>query len=459
MALKFKNGVSPRVLLIGKSGRVHVAALALSMSASKPEIYALSEVLNPGLDQLCKKVELGRTEDIEHVTKYAKEVMPDFAFIGPEEPLEAGVVDKLLEMGIPCVGPTKAAAQIESSKEFAREILANYAPRYNPSYKSFENDLGLLDYLEELSVFAVKPDGLTGGKGVQVSGDHFQSIEEGYNYCLSSFSEDGASVVIEEKLVGEEFSLMSFCDGSTIKHMIPVQDHKRAYEDDTGPNTGGMGSYTCANHLLPFLSKETVEEAGRVNETVFNAIQTELGEKYIGILYGGFMITANGLKVIEYNARFGDPEIMNLLSILRNDFVELCVAMVNGTLDKINVEFENKSTVCKYVVPKGYPDNPRRRDILDQKSVAASGDNLRSYYGAVHINDDGKYELTGSRALAFVGISENISDAEEIANNAAANVKGEVHFRSDIGKQELLQKRIDNMADILSGKPRFGRVA
>lgn len=436
-----------------------MAALALSMSACKPKIYALSEVRNPGLDELCEKVEIGKTEDIEHVMRYAKEVKPTFAFIGPEEPLEAGVVDKLQEMGIPCVGPTKSAAQIESSKEFAREILSEFAPAYNPSYRAFHTDAGLLEYLNELSEFAVKPDGLTGGKGVQVSGDHFKSIEDGFNYCLSSLTEEGSSVVVEEKLVGEEFSLMSFCDGKTIKHMIPVQDHKRAHENDTGPNTGGMGSYTCANHLLPFLSRETVEEAGRVNEIVFNAIQTKLDEKYVGILYGGFMITANGLRVIEYNARFGDPEIMNLLSILKNDFVEVCVAMVNGTLNKVDIEFEKKSTVCKYVVPKGYPENPRRGDHLDPKSVAQSRDDLRSYYGAVHKDEDKNYVLTGSRALAFVGISEDISVAEAIANEAAANVSGEVYFRSDIGTQELLQKRIDNMTNILSNKPRFGKVA
>lgn len=450
---------SLKILLIGKSGRVHVAAAALAASSHKPKIYALSEVQNPGLKELCERVEIGKTEDIDHVVSYANEVKPDFAFIGPEEPLEAGVVDALLKIGVPCVGPTKAAAQIESSKEFARNILAKYAKKYNPGFASFETEIGLLNYLEQLSEFAVKPDGLTGGKGVQVFGDHFHTIEEGYEYCKEVLSTKSATVVIEEKLEGEEFSLLSFCDGKTIKHMIPVQDHKRAYSDDTGPNTGGMGSYTCSDHLLPFLTKETVIEAGKINEIVFRSIEKELGVPYVGILYGGFMITGSGLKVIEYNARFGDPEIMNLLSILKNDFVEICQAIINGTLDSLDIQFESKSTVCKYVVPAGYPQKPIRGEKLDVVSVMESNDVLRTYYGAIDIDEDGNRFFTGSRAIAFVGIADNISDAEKIANEAAANVSGRVHYREDIGKQWLLQKRIDNMAKIYTKKPALGRVA
>jgi phosphoribosylamine--glycine ligase len=298
--------------------------------------------------------------------------------------------------------------------------------------------------------FVIKPDGLTGGKGVKVSGEHFHSVEEALEYCAEIFKSVQPVVVIEEKLDGEEFSFQSFFDEKHIVHTIPVQDHKRAKDNDTGPNTGGMGSYSCADHLLPFLTRDHIRQAGEINRLVGEAVSREIGEEYKGVLYGGFMLTKDGLRVIEYNARFGDPEVMNVLPLMQADFVEVCKAIIDGTLDKLTVRFRHQATVCKYVVPKGYPGKPIRQDDISldaAKKVPGLDERLRMYYAAVS-EKNGKLYLTGSRAVAFVGIANTLFEAERIAEEAASLVEGPVFHRRDIGTAELIQKRIDHMRRI-----------
>ena len=186
-------------------------------------------------------------------------------------------------------------------------------------------------------------------------GEHLRNKSEGLDYCRHLISNSG-NYVIEEKLYGEEFSLMSFSDGTNLAHMPAVQDHKRAYEDDVGPNTGGMGSYSDSNHSLPFLKNNEIAEAKNINEQVVSALLEHTGHAYKGILYGGFMATRDGVKLIEYNARFGDPEAMNLLSLLDTDFASVCSDIVNGNLGSVN--FRKEASVCKYIVPEGYGSNP-----------------------------------------------------------------------------------------------------
>jgi phosphoribosylamine--glycine ligase len=442
-----------RILLIGNTGRVDCLAAAFSKSAHPNEIYALAEVLNPGLVEKCVRVEVGAIDDVTLVEKYADDVKPDFVFIGPEQPLAAGVVDAMQSRGIPSVAPTKNAARIETSKSFARQLIQLHAPRYNPIYRHFSNTDGLEEYMSQLGQFVIKPDGLTGGKGVKVFGVHFHTVNDGLEYCAELLAQPAAGILIEEKLDGEEFSLQSFCDGLHIAHSPPVQDHKRAFEGDTGPNTGGVGSYSCADHCLPFLSPELVREAASINKLVFKAIKNELGESYRGILYGNFIATAQGLKVIEYNARFGDPEVMNVLAIMKNDFLDVCHAMLNGTLDKMTIEFEAKSTVCKWVVPQGYPTDPIRGVEIDANSIARSTEKLRTYFGAIDFSS-GTYRLAGSRAIAFLGVADTIMEAEGIAERAASGVKGPVYHRKDIGTEALIQQRVRHMQEILASTPR-----
>jgi phosphoribosylamine--glycine ligase len=385
---------------------------------------------------------------LQEVLAAASAHKPDFVFIGPEAPLAEGVVDALeTKLGIPCVGPTRTLARVESSKAFTRDLLTRHQIPGNPEHRIFTGLTDLESYLRELGEFVVKPDGLTGGKGVKVSGSHLGSIPDAVEYAAELFRAGHRAVVIEEKLDGEEFSLQSFCDGSHIVDMVVVQDHKRAEEGDRGPNTGGMGSYSCQDHRLPFLSDDDVRAASAINAAVARALLLDTGEKYRGILYGGFMLTRHGVRLLEYNARLGDPEALNVLSLLKTDLVDICEAIIRGHLDRVPVAFEPLATVCKYVVPKGYPDCPVKGERIDLARVPEESDRLKYYFAAIDERPDGLY-LTGSRAVGFVGIGATLGEAEEIAEKAASAVGGPVYHRSDIGTGQLIRLRVEHIRKI-----------
>jgi phosphoribosylamine--glycine ligase len=288
--------------------------------------------------------------------------------------------------------------------------------------------------------YVIKANGLKSGKGVKVAGDHLHSFEEALTFCREIHAESQAWV-IEEKLVGQEFSLMCFCDGDKIIPMPIVQDHKRAFVDDQGPNTGGMGSYSDMNHSLPFLTEQDIESARHINETIMQALFSELREKYIGILYGGFMATPAGVQVIEFNARFGDPEALNVLSILESDFVTICQSMVMGHLSTEQVQFAKRATVCKYAVPEGYPDNPIKDAVID---ISAVKNKSQLYLASVHAVD-GKIVTTHSRTAAYVGIADTIFAAEKLAEKEISGIDGPLFHREDIGTPHSLERRISAM--------------
>jgi len=226
--------------------------------------------------------------------------------------------------------------------------------------------------------------------------------------------------------------------------MPAVQDHKRAYEGDTGPNTGGMGTYSDVNHSLPFLRDSDIVEAHEINLATAKALKDKFGEGYKGVLYGGFMATANGVNLIEYNARLGDPEAMNVLSLLETDFIELCHAIADGTLDQTDVQFANRATVCKYVVPEGYPDSPIKGEPIDVSDISNPNG---LFYASVDIQD-GQLVEAGSRTVAVVGMADSISEAEAMAEKEVSAVKGPLFHRTDIGTGAVVQKRIDHMNEL-----------
>jgi phosphoribosylamine---glycine ligase len=436
-----------KVVVIGKSARLHATVEALLRSSDSIEVYVISDVRIAEL-AAPDRLFVGKSDDVAFVQECVVKIGPDLAVIGPEEPLATGVADALWQMGVPCVGPVKRLAKLETSKSFTRNLLNKYNIPGNIEYMVFYSMEGIAQYVRKLGDFVIKPDGLTGGKGVRVSGEHLSSIADALKYCEELFSAGQPAVVVEEKLDGEEFSYQSFFDGHHIAHTIPVQDHKRARESDTGPNTGGMGSYSCADHSLPFLPQEEIRQAGEINRLVGEALLKETGQEYKGVLYGGFMITAKGLRVIEYNARFGDPEVMNILPIMQTNFLDVCEAIISGTLDRLPVRFENKATVCKYVVPDGYPEYPcanTQVGIEQVNEMRSTEPNLRIYLGAVE-GDGTPYRLTGSRAIALVGIGPTLREAEAIAEKAASLVVGPLYHRKDIGTDSLIQKRIDHAA-------------
>jgi len=436
------------VLLIGNGAREHAIAEAVTRSKHKPKLFSYMKSNNPAIASLSSSVKIGGYSDLDDINQFATEHKIDFAVIGPEDPLNNGVVDSLRKVGIPSVGPTQRLAQLETSKSFTRDLLRKYAIPGNPRYKVFSSMGGVEEFINELDEVVVKPDGLTGGKGVMVQGDHFQTKAEALEHCRKIL--DGYScVIVDEKLEGEEFSLQCLSDGKTVVATPPVQDHKRRFVDDKGPNTGGMGSYSSEDHSLPFMTAADVAEGLAITQKVADAIYKETGEYYKGVMYGGFIITKDGVKLLEYNARFGDPEAMNTLPLLKTDFVDICKTIVDGTLNTLTVEFEKKATVCKYIVPKGYglpKDHPDAKSTSEKIEVENVKD-ARLYYSSVDKRDDGLY-MTTSRAIGVVGIAGNLEKAEQIAEQAISAVKGPVDHRPDIGTKPLVQRRIDHMKKI-----------
>lgn len=430
-----------KILIVGSGAREHAICRKINESNLPKEIFCIASNMNPGIAELCSEIVVENINDPGLIVEYAKQKDVSLVIVGPENPLYAGVADALWDAKIKVVGPKKNLAQIETSKAFTRELLSEYKIPGGPKYQTFNSMNGVSNFLNELGdAFVVKYDGLAGGKGVKVAGDHLHSHQEAILYCQEILDKNG-EFVIEEQFFGEEFSLMSFCDGRSLKHMPAIQDHKRAYENDTGPNTGGMGTYSDADHSLPFLTKKDIEEACSINKQTVSALQNKFGEGYKGILYGGFMATENGVKLIEYNARFGDPEAMNVLSILESDLIEIFNAITDGTLEEINVRFQNKATVCKYGVPEGYPDTPVKGKKID---VSAVKDPDRLFYASVDLVDNELIQA-GSRAVAFVGIADSITEAEAIAEREISSIKGPLFHRTDIGTDAVIQKRVKHM--------------
>ena len=438
-----------KVLAVGGGGREHAAVEALYRSGA--EIIAVMKNANPGIIARASKYKLMDEKDVENVVAFAKECGVELAFIGPEAPLEVGLSDALQAAGIKCASPTKDAARIETSKSFMRGLVNKYGIAGNLGYAAFDNAKDCEEYLMTLDhEIVVKPVGLTGGKGVKVQGEHLLSFEDTMDYVNEIFSNNigGAGVIIEEKAVGEEFTQMVFCDGKKVVPMPLVQDHKRAYEGDVGPNTGGMGSYSDSTHILPFISQEERQAAIDIIQSVIDAMAKE-GCPYHGVLYGQFMLTVNGPKIIEFNARFGDPEAMNVLSILETGFQDVCLMMADGNLpDKI--DFAKKATVCKYVVPKGYgvKSEVGKEISFDVEGIKNAGAVV--YYANID-EKDGKLVTMSSRSAGIVGMADTIEEAEQNCEKALEFVKSDwIFVRHDIGKKELVQKRVDHMNQLRS---------
>ena len=434
-----------RILLIGNGAREHCIAETLKRSPQDIELGVFAAALNPGIVGLASEYHVAKNLlDFDALKEFAEKFKPDFAFVGPDDPIGAGAADVLLELGVRSVAPLKSLARLESSKSFTRDLVEKYGIPGNPRYKVFFAEEGLKEWMHELGGdYVVKADGLLGGKGVQVSGEHLKSFEEGVEFAKASIEKFGR-VVVEEKFVGVEFSLMSFCDGTHVVDMPAVQDHKRAFEGDTGPNTGGMGTYGDADGSLPFLTADDVAAAHAITVKVAAALREECGTEFKGIMYGGFMAVKDGVRLIEYNARFGDPEVMNVLPLLKTDFVTVCEALIAGTLDQLPIEFEKKATVVKYVCPEGYPTNSVKNVRIEVGSVP---EGVKMYYASVDGREDGLY-LLGSRAVAMVGVGASLEDAEYIAENACTAVAGPVFHRRDVGTKELIEKRVEAMKEL-----------
>jgi len=423
------------VLLVGGGGREH--AIARALAGSDAELYACAGNRNPGIADLAGGFETLETTNPSAVTAYADEVGATLAVVGPEAPLEAGVADALDDAGVYAFGPRTDEARIETDKAFQRRFMARHDVPGCPDFETFEDVEAACDYIDASDGdLAVKPAGLTGGKGVRVIGDQV-TAEEAKAYVRES---DYDRIVLEERLVGEEFTVQALVANGEMRVTPAVQDHKRAYEGDEGPNTGGMGSYSDAELHLPFMDESDFMDAVDVLRATVDAL-----EGYKGVLYGQFMLTPDGVTVVEFNARFGDPEAMNTLPLMSTPLLNVLTAARDGE-SLPSLTFQPKATVCKYAVPAGYPTAPEAgaRVTIDASSA---GDALR-FYASVDEREDGIYTTT-SRSYAVVGVAETITDAEEIAEGALQRAGTEgLRVRDDIGTPELVQRRIDHMREI-----------
>ncbi|MFA9516160.1 phosphoribosylamine--glycine ligase [Halopenitus sp. H-Gu1] len=418
------------VLLVGGGGREHAIARAL---ADDCDLYACAKNENPGIVRIASGFESIDETDADAIVEYAESIGADAAIIGPEAGLAAGVSDALDAAGIYAFGPRSEEARIETDKAFQRRFMRENAVPGCPDFETFEDMEAACRYIDEYDGdLAVKPAGLTGGKGVKVIGDQVTAAEA-KTYLRES---DYDRVVLEERLVGEEFTIQAFVANEEVRTTPAVQDHKRAYEGDEGPNTGGMGSYSDTGFSLPFMDEGDYEAAVAIIEAVVDALPA-----YKGILYGQFMLTEEGPRVVEFNARFGDPEAMNTLPVLETPFLDVITAARDGN-PLPELEFTGEATVCKYAVPDGYPTDPDAgaRIDVDEESV---GDALL-FYASVEDRGDGIYTTT-SRAFAVVGLGESIAVAEASAEEGLAAAGDRVRIRHDIGTRDLVERRIDHM--------------
>jgi phosphoribosylamine---glycine ligase len=407
-----------KVLVVGNGAREH--AIAKKVHADGAELVSAMSKRNPGIAALSKEVEI---MDIDKPEGYDRFKGVDIAFVGPEAPLAAGIADHLSALGVPVVGPKKNLARLEWSKSYARLILQENGIPGNPEFRVCRDLFEVRTFLRNHPNIAVKPDVLTGGKGVKLTGEHLKTGREVEEYASECIRNDGL-VVLEEKLMGKEFTLQAFVDGRHVEVMPLVRDFKRAYDGDKGPNTGSMGSYSCPDHGLPDLPASAVRKGAEIMKATVSALSESIGE-YHGFLYGGFMNTERGVYLIEYNARLGDPEAINVLALLDDSLVETGFKVVEGRLNKPT--FRKEATVCVYLVPEGYPEAPQR----DKPLTVGVLKNSEPYYASVY-EEGGIIKTTGSRAVALLARGKSVAEAREKVYSDASAVKGTLFYRRDI---------------------------
>lgn len=419
-----------KILVIGSGGREHAIIKKIKQNKNVSEIYAIPG--NGGIERDAICIDIKAT-DINAIKDFAKKNNIDYAIVTPDDPLVAGLVDALEEIKIPCFGPNKNAAIIEGSKVFAKKLMKKYKIP-TAKYETFESYDKAIEYLKTAPMpTVIKADGLALGKGVIIAETKEKAFDTVKNIMKDkAFGKSGDRIVIEEFLEGVEVSILSFTDGKTIIPMISSMDHKRIGDKDTGLNTGGMG--TIAPN--PYYTKEIEKECfDKIFIPTISAMNKE-GRTFKGCLYFGLMITKYGAKVIEYNCRFGDPETQVILPLLKSDLLDIMIATTNGNLDKVKVEFENKSAACIIMASEGYPLEYKKgfainipKDIIE-----------RVYFAGVKKENE-KLLTNGGRVLGITNIADTLDKAIKLSYEDAKQISFEgAYYRKDIGEKALLKK-------------------
>ena len=419
-----------KILVIGSGGREHAIIKKIKQNKNVSEIYAIPG--NGGIERDAICIDIKAT-DINAIKDFAKKNNIDYAIVTPDDPLVAGLVDALEEIKIPCFGPNKNAAIIEGSKVFAKNLMKKYKIP-TAEYETFENYDKAIEYLKTAPMpTVIKADGLALGKGVIIAETKEKAFDTVKNIMKDkAFGKSGDRIVIEEFLEGVEVSILSFTDGKTIIPMISSMDHKRIGDKDTGLNTGGMG--TIAPN--PYYTKEIAKECfDKIFIPTISAMNKE-SRTFKGCLYFGLMITKDGAKVIEYNCRFGDPETQVILPLLKSDLLDIMIATTNGNLDKVKVEFENKSAACIIMASEGYPlEYKKGFDINIPKDIIE-----RVYFAGVKKENE-KLLTNGGRVLGITNIADTLEKAIKLSYEDAKQISFEgAYYRKDIGEKALLKK-------------------
>ena len=417
------------VVVIGSGGREHTIVWKVRQSPKLNKLYALPG--NAGTAGLAENVSRISMDDHPTVIRFCREKQIDLVIIGPEAPLVAGLADSLSAEGIDCFGPKQAAAEIEASKVFAKDFMARHRIP-TAQYTAFHQFNEAIRYVELVKYpIVIKASGLAAGKGVilpETIGDAKSALEE--ILVDKIFGEAGSEVIIEERLMGQEVSLMAFTDGTTIVPMLPAQDHKRLLDGDQGPNTGGMGAYAPA----PIFTKEMIQEAiEKVLRPAVAGLRNE-GRTFVGVLYAGLMLTKNGTRVLEFNCRFGDPETQAVLPLLETDLLEIMEACVAGRLNEINIHWKNGAAVCVVLASKGYPEKSKKGQVV---SFGELPEDMICFHAGTKLDNE-RMITAGGRVL---GLTTWAGDLESAVKKVYSNINKVsfegMQYRKDIARRAL----------------------
>ncbi len=420
-----------KVLVIGSGGREHALVWKISKSPMVSKIYCAPG--NAGISRQAELVNLS-SNDLDGILEFALREKIDLTVVGPEEPLTKGIVDLFESKGLTIFGPNKRAAEIEGSKVFAKEMMKKYHIP-TASYEVFEDKDEAINYIRLKGVpIVVKAEGLAAGKGVTVCRKEEEAISA-INHIMVDrvFGDAGNRIIIEECLYGEEASFLALTDGKSILPLASSQDHKPVFDDDKGPNTGGMGAYSPAPVITPEIHERVIEEI--LKPIIYG--MSEEGRPYKGCLYAGLMIQDGRPKVLEFNARFGDPETQPILMRLKDDLVPLLFACIKGGISNYEIEWDERPSVCVVMASKGYPGQYEKGKVISGLDDVLSMEDIFVFHAGTAIKDD-HIITNGGRVLGVTGLGKDIKDAIERTYEAVRRISWEgVHYRTDIGKKAI----------------------
>jgi phosphoribosylamine--glycine ligase len=420
-----------KVLVVGSGGREHCLVWKIAQSDRVKQIFSAPG--NGGTRQAARNVHIA-PDDIKALADFAKEKSIDLTVVGPELPLVGGIVDEFKRRGLKVFGPQRQLALLEGSKVFAKEMMARF-DLPTADFRIFSDEGRAADYIRQRGApLVIKADGLAAGKGVFIC----ESVEDALEALKiimveKRFSDSGDKVVVETQLAGEEASVLVFSDGKNVLPLASSQDHKRIYEGDSGPNTGGMGAYSPAPIVTDVLEQKINT---RILQPLISGLNDE-GKRYVGMLYLGLMIAEGRPKVLEFNVRFGDPEIQAILPRLKNDLVEVMVATIEGRLDKVSLSWDSRPCICLVIASGGYPGNYEKGKQIFDLHKAEKVDDAFIFHAATKKEDD-RYYTAGGRVLNVVALGEDLNEAKQRAYQAAEKIKFEkMYYRRDIGWRAL----------------------